>query len=224
MRAIIAGVMLLAAASLSAQTPTPWQSSFPVDKKAMGAKGNNPYLPLIPGTQWTYKRGKEFEVVTVLDKIKMIDGIECRSVEDREETSGQLVELTLDYYAIDQATNDIYYMGEDVDLYKNGKVVGHDGSWLSGVNGATFGMLLPGSPQVGQRFYQEQAPGSKDRIEIKSTDERITTPAGTFEHCILVAESSALERGVSYRWYARGLGVVKDTEMDLVSYGKKPTN
>jgi len=213
--------MLLGTASLCAQTATPWRSSFPVDRKTLGVKGNNPYLPLTPDTQWTYKRGKEFEVITVLDTTRVIDGIECRPVEDREESSGQLVTRTLDYYAIDPATNDIYYMGEDVDEYRNGKVVSHPGSWLSGVNGATFGMLLPGTPKVGDRFYQEQAPGSKDRIEIRSTDDRITTPAGTFEHCVLVAVSSPIEKGISYKWYARGIGAVKDAEMVLETYGKK---
>ncbi len=194
----------------SRSTGRPWAS-----------KASNPYLPLTPGTKWTYKYGKEFEEITVLDKIKVIDGIECRPVEDREESSGQLVELTLDYYAIDSATNDVYYMGEDVDEYKDGKVVSHDGSWLSGVDGATFGMLIPGTPKAGDRFYQEQAPHSKDRIEIKSTDERITTPAGTFEHCLLIEESSAIEKAVSYKYYARGIGAVKDAEMDLVTYERK---
>jgi len=221
MRTIITGLVLLAATSLSAQIAAPWQTSFPVDKKNMGIKGNNPYLPLIPGSQWTYKHGSEFETITVLKTTKMIDGVECRPVEDREESGGQLTEVTLDYYAIDQTTNDIYYMGEDVDEYRNGKVVSHQGSWLSGVNGATFGMLLPGAPQPGQRFYQEQAPGAKDRVEIKSTDEKITTLLGTFEHCIFVEESSALDKGVSRKYYARGIGAVKDAEMELVTYAKK---
>jgi hypothetical protein len=221
MRAIFPGALFLATTLLYAQTPAPWQSSFPVKKSNMGIQGNNPYLPLTPGTQWTYKQKDEFEVITVLDRTKIIDGVECRAVEDREEVGGKLTELTLDYYAIDQTTNDIYYMGEDVDEYKDGKVVGHEGSWLSGINGATFGMLLPGTPQLGQRFYQEQGPDAKDRIEIKSTSERITTPTGTFEHCILVEESSAIEKGVSRKWYARGIGAVKDAEMDLVTYKKR---
>jgi len=210
MRPILAGVVLLATASLTAQMPAPWQTSFPVDRKNLGIKGNNPYLPLIPGSHWTYKRGREFETITVLKTTKMIDGVECRPVEDREETGGQLAEITLDYYAIDQTNNDVYYMGEDVDIYRSGKVVSHQGSWLSGVDGATFGMLLPGSPQPGQRYYQEQAPGAKDRVEIKSIDERITTPLGTFAHCVLIEESSALDRGVSHKWYARGIVAVKD--------------
>ncbi|MDP9051236.1 MAG: hypothetical protein M3O31_11045 [Acidobacteriota bacterium] len=157
----------------------------------------------------------------MLDKTKTIDGVESRVVEDREETSGQLAELTLDYYAIDRATNDVYYMGEDVSEYKHGKLTGHDGGWLSGVNGATFGMMLPGTPRTGQRFYQEQAAKAKDRIEIKSTSEKITTPAATFDHCIVVEESSPLEKGVDKKWYAPGVGPVKDAEMELVSHQQK---
>lgn len=218
MRKLFVAAMILGAASLCAQSGTPWKSTFHVDKKNMGTKGNNPNFPLVPGTRWIYTHANKHEVVTVLDKTKMIDGIESRAVEDREEANGQLVELTLDYYAIDSATNDVYYMGEDVSVYKNGKIVSHEGAWLSGVKGAHFGMMLPGSPTAGQRFYQEQGPGAQDRIEIKSTSEKITTPAGTFENCILVEESSPLEKGVDHKWYAPGVGPVKDAEMELVSH------
>jgi hypothetical protein len=221
MRSVLVGIVVLSAGSLFAQRGTKWQSSFPVDKKALGVIGNNPNFPLTPGHQWSYQHGKDAEVVTVLNQTRMIDGVECRAVEDREEVGGQLEELTIDYYAIDRGTNDVYYMGEKVDDYKNGKVVSHDGAWLSGVNGATFGMMLPGSPKAGQRFYQEQGPGAKDRIEIKSMTEKVTTPAGTFENCILVEESSELEKGVSHKWYVSGIGPVRDDAMELVGHRGK---
>jgi hypothetical protein len=38
-------------------------------------------------------------------------------------------------FAVDQATGDIYYFGEDVDTHRNGKMTGHEGAWLTGVNG-----------------------------------------------------------------------------------------
>ena len=131
--------------------------------------------------------------------------------------------MTRDYYAIDSVTNDVYYFGEDVDVYKNGKVASHEGSWLSGVKGARFGLMMPGKPKVGQRFYQEQAPGvGMDRAEIISLEEKMSTPAGTFENCIHVVETSALEKGMrDHKWYAAGVGPVKDGEMVLVQYGKK---
>lgn len=198
-----------------------FQSAFPVDKKTLGVTGNNPYFPLTPGYRLSYRHNQDTEVVTVLAVTRTIDGVLCRVVEDRELKNGQLAELTRDYYAVDSATGDVYYMGEDVDVYKSAKVVSHEGAWLSGVNGAKFGMMLPGHPKVGQKFFQEQAPGiGMDRIEVKSITEKIATPAGQFHDCILVEETTPLEKGVKDRkWYAKGVGPVKDSEMLLVSHG-----
>src|SRR5690242_14609850 len=147
------GILALGAAALPAQD---YQSTFSNDKKNLGVQGANPYFPLTPGYQLSYRHGNDTDTLTVLDRTKRIDGVECRIVEDRETKNGKLVELTLDYYAIDSVTNDVFYFGEDVDVYKNGKVVGHEGSWLSGVSGARFGLLMPGKPKARQRFYQEQ--------------------------------------------------------------------
>ena len=133
------------------------------------------------------------------------------------------MEATRDYYAIDSVTNDVYYFGEDVDVYKNGKVVNHEGAWLSGVKGAKFGLMMPGSPKAGQRFYQEQAPGvGMDRAEILSVSEKVTTPAGAFDRCVHVVETSALEKGLKdHKWYAPGVGQVKDESMVLVQYTRQ---
>jgi hypothetical protein len=158
----------------------------------------------------------------LLNETKVIDGVETRVVEDREMKGGQLIELTRDYYAIDPATNDVYYFGEDVDVYRNGKVTGHEGAWLSGVKGAKFGLMMPGKPKAGQRFYEEQAPGvGMDRAEIVPDGERASTPAGTFEKCIQTLETSALEKDLAdHKWYAAGVGPVKDGKMLLVGYGR----
>ena len=84
-------------------------------------------------------------------------------------------------------------------------------------------MMLPGNPKPGQRFYQEQAPGiGMDRVEVLADHETVTTPAGTFKNCIHVVETSALEKNVKdHKWYAAGVGQVRDAEMLLVQYGSK---
>jgi hypothetical protein len=216
-------IVLAAAAMVAAQPARDWQAVFSVDRKSLGVQGANPYFPLSPGYQLSYRHGNDSDTLTVLNETKRIDGVETRVVEDREMKDGRLVELTRDYYAIDSTTNDLYYFGEDVDVYRNGKVVSHEGAWLSGVEGAKFGLMMPGNPKPGQRFYQERAPGvGMDRAEIVSADEKIATPAGTFENCIHVVETSALEKGMKdHKWYAAGVGPVKDAEMVLVQYGKK---
>jgi len=212
---LVTGVLLAA--------PADYQSAFPVDRRTLGTKGSNPWFPLTPGYRLSYQHGNDTDTLTVLDETKLIDGVETRVVEDREMKNGRLVELTRDYYAIDSLTNDVYYFGEDVDVYKNGKVAGHAGAWLSGVKGAKFGLMMPGSPKPGQRFYQERAPGvGMDRAEILSDGEKVTTLAGTFDKCIHVVETSAIEKGPhDHKWYAAGIGQVKDGNLVLMKYGNK---
>ena len=73
------------------------------------------------------------------------------------------------------------------------------------------------------KFYQEQAPGvGMDRAEILSAGERVVTPAGSFENCVHAVETSAMEKGLlDHKWYAPGVGQVKDAEMVLVKYGEQ---
>lgn len=225
MRKAFVAVTLLAAgaAALASQNKADFQSVFPVDKKNLGVKGSNPWFNLTPGYRLFYKNGNETDTLTVLRETKVIDGIETRIIEDRETKNGAVVELTRDYYAIDSVTNDVYYFGENVDVYKNGKVVSHEGSWLSGVKGAQFGLMMPGTPKAGQRFFQERAPGvGMDRAEIVSMNEKVTTPVGSFDRCVHIVETSALEKGVKdHKWYAAGVGQIKDEKLVLVEYGTK---
>jgi hypothetical protein len=222
MRISTLAILLTAAAGLVApQSPTGWQTAFPVDRKTLGVKGSNAYFNLTPGYRLFYQQGGATDTLTVLNETKQIDGVETRVVEDREMSNGALVELTRDYYAIDSLSNDVYYFGEEVDVYRKGKVVSHEGSWLSGAKGAKFGLMMPGNPKPGQRFYQEQAPGvGMDRTEILSVDEKLTTPAGTFDHCVHVVETSPIEKGLKdHKWYAPGVGLARDGKMPLMRYG-----
>jgi hypothetical protein len=219
---IVTGVVLSLAAFAWQSGKDEWQSSFPVDRKSLGATGSNPYFVLTPGFRLHYQHGKNTLTTTVLSETKVIDGVATRVVEDRETKNGQLAELTRDYYAIDRQTNDVYYFGEDVDTYKGGKLVGHEGAWLTGVKGAKFGLMRPGSIKVERKFYQEQAPGvGMDRAEVVGAGETVTTTAGTFKDCVHMKETSALEKAMAdHKWYAPGVGMVKEGEFVLVKIEK----
>ena len=118
-------------------------------------------------------------------------------------------------------TSDVFYFGEDVDVYKNGKVVDHEGAWLSGVNGARFGLMIPGTPLLGARYQQEVAPKvAMDRAEIVSLSATLQTPAGKFEQCLRTKESSTVERGTTYKLYAPSVGLIFDADLKLTKYGR----
>jgi hypothetical protein len=216
-----------AAGQEARQKPSPeWQQAFAVNSADLATVGENPYLVLKPGFQLVLE-GKESGkavrlVVSVLDETKTIGGIDARVVEERETENGVLVEVSRNYLAIHKMTRDVYYLGEDVDEYKNGKVSGHGGAWLHGVGGAKFGLLIPAAPVVGQRYYQEAAPNvAMDRAEVVSVTERVTTPAGTFEKCLKTAETTPLECGREFKLYAPGVGLITDGSLVLVSYTKR---
>jgi hypothetical protein len=89
------------------------------------------------------------------------------------------------------------------------------------VNGARFGLLMPGLPLPGSRYAQEDAPGvAMDRSEILATGDTLTTGAGTFAHCLRVRETTPLEPGAKeFKRYARNIGLIEDGKLTLVSHG-----
>ena len=200
--------------------------SFPIGDKELATLGENPFFVLKPGYQLTFAnrdaKSPVTLVITVLNETKTLGGIDTRIVEERESKGGDLVEVSRNYFAISQKTGDVYYFGEDVDMYKKGKVVSHEGSWQHGAKGATFGLAMPAKPVVGSRYYQEQAKGvAMDRAEIVSVTERITTPAGSFEGCVKMKETTPLEPdNKDIKIYAPGIGLVSDANAELVKHGK----
>jgi len=195
-----------------------WATEFAVEKTELSATGRNPYFILVPGNKSVFEGGKERLVITVLDETKMVDGVETRVVEERETRDGKLVEVSRNYFAISKRTNDVFYFGEDVDIYKDGKVVNHSGAWLAGVKGARFGMMMPGQTSLKAKYYQEIAPKvAMDRAEIVSLSETVNTPAGEFKNCLKVEETTPLEPGIKeYKYYAAGVGLVQDGSLKLV--------
>jgi hypothetical protein len=194
-----------------------WAESFAVERTDLGPTGGNPYMPLEPGYVLNLRDGRDTLTLTVLANTRRVDGVTVAILEERETKAGALAEVSRNYLAADRRTGDVYYFGEAVDIYSHGRVVGHEGAWLAGEQGARFGLLMPSKPTVGQRFYQEMAPRvAMDRVEVVETDATVTTLAGTFEHCLHLRETSPLERGASHKYYAPGVGLIKDDGFVLV--------
>jgi hypothetical protein len=156
----------------------------------------------------------------------LVDGVLTRVVEEREEKDGKLYEVSRNFFVIGAQTNNVYYFGEDVDFYnKKGEVISHEGSWRSGVDGAKYGLQMPGEIRVGQRYYQEVAPKvALDRAEHVSKTARVNTQAGRFRNTLKVRETTPLEPKVEeFKFHAKGVGIVKDGAVKLVSYGYSGT-
>ena len=162
-----------------------WRDRFDVNKADLLPTGTNAYITMQPGRVLKLKHGLDTLTVTILPDTQVIDGITAGVLEERETRNGQLAEVSRNFMATHRTTGDVYYLGEDVDNYKNGKIANHESAWRAGAQGARFGLMIPATPTVGQKFYQEIAPKvAMDRVEVVSTNETVTTPAGTFERCV----------------------------------------
>jgi hypothetical protein len=202
-----------------------WERTFSEPASDFSSTGRSPYFILEPGYVLTFagaEDGQKMDLtITVLDETLTVDGVETRVVEERELLDGKLVEISRNFFAISTRTGNVYYFGEDSDTYKDGKVINRDGSWKSGVHGATYGLAIPAKARVGHRYYQEIAPKvAMDRAVIVSTTEAVTVPAGQFKDCVKAEETTPLEPGVKeYKVYAPGIGLIMDGPLKLVKYG-----
>ena len=204
----------------------PWADRFDEKDSDLVSTGRNTYWVLEPGYTLELEgaeKGKKLRlVVSVLPETRQVAGVETRVVEERETLDGQVVEVSRNYFASSKRTGNIYYFGEDVDEYKNGKVAGHGGSWHAGEKGARFGLIMPAKPQPGDRYYQEVAPKvAMDRMEIVSVTEKMKTAAGAFDSVLKTEETTPLEPDTrEYKYYAPGVGLIQDGAAKLVRYGK----
>jgi hypothetical protein len=82
------------------------------------------------------------------------------------------------------------------------------------VNGAKPGIVMQGSPKVGDLYRQEFAVGvAEDMAEVLSLNESTTVPAGTFHNCIETKDFSPLEPDiVEHKFYASGIGNVQTVD------------
>ena len=179
----------------------------------------HPYLPLAALMQDILENKSERVERTARPEIHKtfeIGGqtVDALTVEDREyDSAGNLTEATLDYFAQDDAGN-VYYLGEDVDTYKNGKVSGHSGGWLLGKETKIPGVLLPANPQEGDAFRSEDVPGiTVEDDVVVSRSETMKVPAGTFHDCIKIKEHAS-DGATEYKYYARGVGVIAEMDSD----------
>jgi hypothetical protein len=160
----------------------------------------------------------------VLGKPRKVAGVQTLVLEEKVFNNDELIERALDFFA-QHEDGTVYYFGEAVDNYENGKIMDHAGSWLAGKNGAQPGIFMPAHPFVGQTFNQENAPGvAEDRSTVLALDERVRTAAGRFTGCAKFEDTNPLDSPptTEFKWYCPSVGLVRDVDaegfIELASY------
>jgi hypothetical protein len=227
-RLFIAGSLLL---PLGATAQDDFTQSFRLEDCEFLARGANPHFILEPERQLVYEGEDELLFITVLERTRRITlriggrlrTIRTAIVEEREFEDGEIKEISRNFFALCEKTGDVFYFGEDVDIFEDGEIVSHDGAWLAGQAGAMPGIIMPGTFLLGSRYYQEVAPGvALDRAEHVAEGLEVETESGDFSDGIQVTETSPLDTpgALSTKLYCPGVGLVADNDLVLVEIGE----
>lgn len=220
--ASLCAIAYLTAGAAAQNGSNRFTSVFP-DETNFVTSGTNPFWILTPGFHEVLEGQKsgsasKVDITVTSETHTTADGFPTRIVRELDYVNDQLIETTDDYLAISSRTNSIYYFGESATQYQNGQITGHSGSWESGVNGAHFGMLMPGAVLLGARFQQEVAPGiALDQSQVANMEVSITVPAGTFQHCVVLQDTSGLTPTghAETKVFCPGVGEVQDEQVLL---------
>ena len=179
-----------------------------------GARVDNPWFPLRPGTVYEYRGSKDGEPsrddVAVTHRTRTIAGAPCVVVQDRLYLAGRLRERTTDWYSQD-ARGNVWYFGESTaELDRSGRVTSTEGTWLAGRHGAVAGIYMPAEPKVGragrQEFYRGHA---EDHFRVLSLHASVRVPYTSSTRALLTMEWTPLEPGaIDHKLYVRGVGTV----------------
>jgi len=181
-----------------------------IDPAAFVEVIDNPYLPLTPGTRWVYEGdvdgAHERIEVTVTSDRKEVLGVSAVVVSDVNYVDGELVAKTVDWYAQDRDGN-VWYLGEDTEEYENGELVGTEGSWEAGVEGAEPGIFMLAEPTVGETYHQHD----QDAAEVVRLGVDHTIGLGDYHDVVVIRETSPQEPDVvEEKYYAPGVGKIHE--------------
>jgi hypothetical protein len=178
---------------------------------------DNRYLPLTAKRRCEQRGVAEDgtrmrSVLTVLDRAKRFDvggqAVDAVVIRDDAYEDGELVETTLDYFAqADDGT--VYYLGEDVQNVKSGRVVDTDGTWLYGADTDVLGVAMPADPEVGDRYRFEDVPAiTTESNRVEESGLRAQAAGKLHTDVIRIQEFIQPEGEVEYKLYAPGVGKI----------------
>jgi hypothetical protein len=135
-------------------------------------------------------------------------------IRDSEYEDGELVERTFDYFAQDDRGT-VWYLGEDVNDYEDGKLVGHGGAWLYGKDTNKMGVGMPAHPKVGSRWRHEDVPdGPVEKDKVVAILDRATVRGKTYHDVLKVREQNPPDPEFEFKLYAPGVGNIQEQPPD----------
>ena len=155
---------------------------------------------------------KRVEVVRRLEeKTEKVAGVDCLVMVEEETVNGKIYEVSRNYFA--QKDGAVYYFGEDVDNYKDGKIDNHDGSWKVGREVKEPFLFLPAEPKKGDKFRPEDVKGvAEDEAVILGVGETLEVNGVKYADVLKIELTIVIDKEVKVKYYAKGVGLIREEE------------
>ena len=182
----------------------------------------NKWLPLKVGRQWVREgltdvgnRPVPHRVIsTVTDISREVEGVRTVAVLDQDIDGGQLVQQSLDYLARDEQGN-IWLLGSYTEEYEGGEFVNATDAWLTGVDGAKPGILMPADPRTGTPpYFVERPPGGDEEeavAQVVEAGKSQCVPFKCYEDVLIIREGKVAAPDNEFKYYAPGVGQILNT-------------
>lgn len=180
------------------------------------AAAPNPYFPLVPGTTFSFRSPGETGTFQITHDTIVLLGVTCIVVHDVVAVNGVVIEDTDDYFAQDVDGN-VWYFGELSRNFEDGRLVGVDGSWRAGVDGALPGIIMFATPETGRTYRQEFALGeAEDAATVLGTAASETAPGASCDGtCVQTLDFTPMEPDArEHKFYAPGFGNIVTIDLD----------
>ena len=102
-------------------------------------------------------------------------------------SAGRIEEVAIDWFA--QADDGgVWYLGEDVQDYRDGRIYTKEGTWVTGPV-APPALIMPPAHGVGDAYRTENAPGIVfEEVTVKAVGQTVSGPSGPIKGTIKVSE------------------------------------
>jgi hypothetical protein len=195
---------------------------FDIENFSDPTRIDNKWLPLAPGTQFTFEGSVEGEagsvphrvVFTVTDVTKVINGVRTLVMWDRDYNGDQLIEAEITFFAQDDAGT-VWLLGEYPEEYDGERFEGAPSSWIAGLAGAKAGILMPAKPQKeGPPYLQGLAPDVDfyDVAKVYKAGQETCVPTGCYQDVMVIDEWDPLAQpqdGHELKYQAPGVGNIR---------------
>lgn len=207
---LVLGIFLLVSGTASAadsRQPSTVGYAPKINAADFSTHITNKYFSLPVGMKMTYKGeiedGTETIELSIDGETKTVMGVKTLVYHDRVWLDGELIEDTRDYLAQDKEGN-VWYFGENVNNYEDGKLKDTHGTWIAGVDGALPGIWMKAQPKVGESYLQEYYKGeAEDFAKVLGVNETVKVPYGTLTGCVKTLDSNPFDGPTAdeYKFY-----------------------